>query len=105
MAKFIAELNQDGGCDYSIGCGIKIIALEAETWVEASNEAKDILREYRHDEHKLDSFTIYEVNETKSIPVNQIYDELDLEDQETRQAEYEAKQRLEYEALKKKFEK
>lgn len=33
-----AILYQDGGCDYTIGCGVKVIELKAETVQEAREE-------------------------------------------------------------------
>ena len=33
-------LTQDGGCDYTIGCGVRIVKLEAQTLSEAKAEAK-----------------------------------------------------------------
>jgi len=36
-------LTQDGGCDYTIGCGVRIVKLEAETLLAAKAEAKAIM--------------------------------------------------------------
>jgi len=40
MYKYILELYQEGGCDYTIGCGTVIVYLEADTSEEAFKETE-----------------------------------------------------------------
>ncbi len=37
MARFIAIHRQNGGCDYTIGCGISVAVIEADT-IEAAHQ-------------------------------------------------------------------
>lgn len=40
--KYKAYLYQEGGCDYTIGCGIRVIDIEASNIEEAQKELKNL---------------------------------------------------------------
>jgi hypothetical protein len=103
---FVAILKQcSDGCDYTIGCGVKVIQLEAGTWAEAKAEARRALKEdYRQDyERCLDDITILEVSEQYSVPVNTLYDEIRREEADEQAGHAKDKRRQEYERLKREF--
>ena len=68
-AKFIAELHQKGeGCDYTIGCGIDVIQIDASNMDEAISKLQSIIDEEYTDDRSLKEAIIYEVvNKTKVI--------------------------------------
>ena len=68
-AKFIAELHQKGeGCDYTIGCGIDVIEIDASNMDEAISKLQSIIDEEYTDDISLKEAIIYEVvNKTKVI--------------------------------------
>lgn len=136
MKKFICVKRQSGeGCDYTIGCGVRVDVIHAETEAEAQKRAlnhadgweehfeevavispdrlKDYVRDYicdmpgQSDDRSLSSFVLYEIcSETDLIL------QLDKDVNYLRglvaanQAEIkEAQERARYEELKKKFEK
>lgn len=76
---YIAHLIQASeGCDYSIGCGCKIIRLKAKTSDAAVEELhQEIMANYRHDEFRLKSCVMYEVAAEESVSLHTIYDEID----------------------------
>lgn len=103
--KFIAYLKQcGGGCDYTIGCGQKLIGLDAQTWDEARAEVRKLLAEdYSHDESLLETVTIYEVKTALRVPVDEWYAEIEDEGNEAQEARDKENRRREYERLKREF--
>lgn len=45
----LAVIKQEGGCDYSIGCGIRVLELKSGTLAEAVLEVEDWLLETEGD--------------------------------------------------------
>ena len=71
--KFIAVLFQEGGCDYTIACGTKVINLKATDMEEADSELYDIIMEnYNHRDAHLSTATIYEVSDKQVFDLNEI---------------------------------
>lgn len=59
--KFKLYLKQAGeGCDYTIGCGSKMIDLEATTKEQAIKEAKDEIAERTHSECEIEEALLIE---------------------------------------------
>lgn len=63
MKKFLYIREQDGGCDYTIGCGISIQAIEAASKEEAiykiiglGDDWKEEIREYFKTERTISSY-------------------------------------------------
>ena len=46
---FFAVLTQEGGCDYTIGCGVAIIQIRARDLIEAWQRAEKIAKEKSHE--------------------------------------------------------
>ena len=89
MSRYIAHLHQGAGCDYTIGCGHKIIHLNARNGGEAEAEIKALLigdnAEYIIDE--LESVTLYEVVGRAKInlaAIQQAYNDLEAQERRVR---------------------
>lgn len=62
--KYILVLRQDGGCDYTIGCGIKLVDLKSESQDDARVEAvAEIGDDWKADhEYAIQRATLLEVS-------------------------------------------
>jgi hypothetical protein len=101
---FIAVLTQASeGCDFSIGCGVKLVPLDAKTPDEAIAAAKELLREYQHVEHRLKSLQILAVAGRFPAPLTKWYRDLDNEDLAREQEKERQKDLAELERLQKKL--
>ena len=101
MKKYLAYLEQDGGCDYTIGCGISKLIIEAEDIKEAKNKIEEILEESWLD--LLDRCTLYEISDELKINVDEIYNKAQEREKDRKRKQEEKKDRKEYERLVKKF--
>lgn len=101
---YIAYLEQDGGCDYTIGCGKLVIDLAADNMEEAIEIIKEIIEsDYNYPEAKLSSCKIFEVLDISEINVDILYGELQEKKNQKRLKEKEEKERIKYEELRKKY--
>ena len=91
---FVALLEQPGGCDYTIGCGLQLIELESQTREAAVQELRAlVLEEYTRElGQELSLVTLYEVSAKIDMPVGSWYSEQKPTDAE--QAERELYERL-----------
>lgn len=104
MKKFVAYLHQEGGCDYTIGCGNTMINLEAEDMNSAELELESIIKsDYNSRESTLSSATIYEVTDERPVKVRLVYDRIREEENSEKRKKLEDSERQEYERLVKKF--
>ena len=112
MITFYAHLEQAGaGCDYTIGCGHKLVRLKAKTHMEAEREimAYDGDGEgyggpyYLTGERTLESVTILEVTHVHNVPLNVYRDNLQRGEAAEAAAKKEAADLVEFERLQKKF--
>ena len=98
---FVAYLKQNGGCDYTIGCGKMVIHIKGKNIEEAMQNLKcKILEEY----DELTEAALFEVKTETCVPIKKWYRERDEHDQEEEAKEKLEAERVEYEKLKKKFE-
>lgn len=122
MKKFLIVERQGGGCDYTIGCGIKVSVVECES-MEAllekthakalsteDDEEYDELAEMAGSwlashESSRESVSIYEIAEHRCIPLNEWKNEKKKLQEEAKDKALEAKERAELERLQKKFKK
>ena len=111
---YIAELNQNGGCDYTIECGTKIIGLDAKDKDAAIKEIESLLGlggdddDYDFGCYKnsgLTSITLYEVNNSTQIDVDAIYKKIEDAAKIVREEEAKKKRFKEFERLSKEFKK
>jgi hypothetical protein len=79
-------IKQRGGCDHTIGCGRKMVGLDAATWDEAVLEAGEIIGE-EYD------FSVYEV-EIIEIAYHAVFSAKDLA-AKAREAAYQARRNQE----------
>lgn len=104
--KYKAFINQgDGtGCDYTIACAQAVIDIEADSMDNAILKLYEIIKEdYSGDERRLEEAEIYEINETFSFQMPEVYKKIDAEEQEKADAEKLAKDKETFEKLKKQF--
>lgn len=114
--KFLVVEEQDGGCDYTIGCGIctsveqgasleevaerihlSFIATEEDASFDASHgHAADV-------DSPRTRITIYEITNAKSLPLAHWRNEYAQKKTAQKQVTSEARERAEYERLQKKF--
>jgi hypothetical protein len=104
MKKFIAHIKQDGGCDYTIGCGVNLLTIDASNIEEAKEKMKETIKEeYSWSETYLSSCDIYEVSSHTVLDVKSIYNDIKKEKDEIKLRLKEEKERSEYNRLIKKF--
>ena len=118
MAKYIAIRVQNGeGCDYTIGCGINYVEVEADSFEEAFEKLKvqcylddyedecylEGLENLRHGEMSLKSFTIYEVAAERDDIYETWLDNLIAKAEGAEQASETEARRKQYEELQKEF--
>ncbi len=102
--KYKAYLKQDGGCDYTIGCGREVIDIDADSIKDAKEKlATIVFEDYNHSETKLDEIELFEVNETWIIDVNEIYTKIKQQKELNRIRTQEEFDRAELMRLKRKF--
>lgn len=112
--KYGVVLYQPGGCDYTIGCGLKVVPLDAETEEEAIKEAKSVAvgipdyeeqEEYDmhgyHGESKLSDALL--ISFVGYLPINEWYDEYEAEEKRLKDKEEEDKEKAELKRLKAKY--
>ena len=102
--KYFAYLTQAGeGCDYTIACGKKMVALEAQSMPQAEEEMEFLMRLEYYDETALESAKILEVSDLVDIDVDAIYNKIEEEYINKKEAADLIDRRNEYERLKKEF--
>jgi hypothetical protein len=133
MKKYMVIANQDGGCDYTIGCGVSYSIIEAEDREDALNKvvgAEEHFKTeeydgelYRSDEscialsynyqgedYSADRLTIYELgddviaNDEILAKWRESEELLEQMNAALAESEIEAEEKAEYERLKSKFE-
>jgi hypothetical protein len=103
--KYKAYLKQYGdGCDYSIGCGIRVIDIEANNTGEAAGKlALIIMNQYCDEMNEISEAQLYEVSETHDIPVDFIYKKQSEIEENKKKRQIEEQERKEFERLKSKY--
>lgn len=108
---FLAILKQpkSHGCDYTIGCGIRVVELKSDGIKEAENELEEYLLKQgftEDSEYYLDTIDVhhYDPNQAFSFDLARFYDVLEFEKTLEAESNDEDFERAEYERLKAKFE-
>ena len=98
---YIVKLIQSGGCDYTIGCGVKVKSLSAKSMAEAKTEVAELIAE-EHDspETRINNARIYEVTLAEGLDVQKIYIQIAAREMEAKLAEKEAQELAELARLK-----
>ncbi len=95
-------LSQNGGCDHTIGCGIKIINFASKTYEGALIKAREKILDYSDDE--IDSATLLEVSKSLDLDIDSIFDSRNQElDKQAKELEEIAEKAL-LKKLKEKYE-
>ena len=104
--KYVAYLTQKGeGCDYTIGCGILLIPIDATNMDEAKDKLSEIILEEYFDDTELKKAEIFEINQYFDMPVKEIYKKKEEFERLKKEKDKDEKERKLYDELKKKFEK
>jgi hypothetical protein len=66
--KYMLIERQSGGCDYTIGCGIRVTTLLAKDLKSAKEEAAEAIGNYWHVKYE------YSINSAEILEVNRAFD-------------------------------
>lgn len=108
-ARFIAYLEQQGeGCDYTIGCGVRLVELGGSTRDEAIDELRRMIFDdgsgYGPDaDYRLKSIAFYEVADADHIPIDRWYADYEAEQRRLALEHASAQERKLYEQLRRKY--
>ncbi len=103
-------MEQDGGCDYTIGCGIALIDLEAQTLEEATEEAEEFFmhEDNQHylmsDDRRIAKASLIQ-DDNDFLPILSWKTRLEYRQGQEESIRQEKKELAELERLKKKYEK
>ena len=114
MNKYLFVEYQDGGCDYTIGCGVRLTDIDAASMKEATEIfVKNVEDNHREDgilysnhwdgDGTPDRISVYEVTDGGMLDMNAIWEKAQTEVEAREMKIKEAKEREEFERLKKKF--
>jgi len=105
---YILVMQQGGGCDYTIGCGTKVVTLDSTTPEDAVVEAERVVDDHggfdTAGENRVDSAKILVVTDTVPFDLRAIRLRLERERLEAEAVAKEAKDRAELARLKQRFE-
>jgi hypothetical protein len=103
--KYFAYLQQEGGCDYTIGCGNKLLILKSSNKEDATQELKNEIEENftENSEYELKSILLIE-GELTEINVDLWYEEFHTKNEKEELKQKEKEEKRLYEKLKTKFE-
>ena len=89
MKNYVAYLEQAGeGCDYTIGCGRRVWAFDAEDYSSAIKKIKrKIEDDFNYSEAFLKQVILYEIANSYDIDIDGIYAELNLSEEERKAKE------------------
>ena len=100
MNKYVLHLFQEGGCDYTIGCGHSIIEFESDVY-SLRDKVKEIVDEYSRD--YVDEITLYQISHQETIDIDELFAEDDAEELKRESEKMELEERKLLEELKKKY--
>jgi hypothetical protein len=102
---FVAILTQAAeGCDYTIGCGVKVVPMTATTWEAAMDEARWTLARANQGDSELGSLEILEVVQRVEAPVEEWYEGFRAAKQRDADEDGRDGRRALYESLKAEFD-
>lgn len=104
---YIAVLTQGGGCDYTIGCGVKVKALRATSLEAARDEVVSLIEnDYGTGiEQRIEGVTLYETTAKSPIDIQAVYAQIAAKQkaEEEEEEEEEKEERAEFARLSKKY--
>jgi hypothetical protein len=102
--KYIAILRQEGGCDYTIGCGINTVLFEADNAYQAAKKLQEIIKEsYNSDDFFLKSADFYEISGSYEVDLKLWYQQFSQEKESIVERKLREAELAELERLKKKY--
>ncbi len=105
MSRYLIVMNQDGGCDYTIGCGCAVTTFTAdpEKLSDRIEEVIDDFNGFCDSESRVDSVEVYEVVGDIAFNINAVHQRRAAEAKAKKQAVIEKQERAEFERLGKKY--
>ena len=118
MTRFLVVCEGHGGCDYSIGCGVQVVEIKAESMTDAisrviaavgadedhEKDRGDFSGTFDHGEmNSLVACTIYAISESKKIDLDAEAKRIERERVARHQRQTTQTERAEYERLAKKY--
>lgn len=100
--KYYAYLSGPDGCDYTVGCNIKLQKLNATSMIEAEAEVSEIYRTL-NPEYGIDNVGIFEVNDFVPVDVSALNAEMEQAKKAKEEADALARDRAKFEELRKRF--
>ena len=103
---YVAVLTQEGGCDYTIGCGVKVKKLRATSLEAAMAEVESIIEnDYGTGpgHHRIDGVTLYETTARSTVNIQAVYAQISAKQKAEEDAEKEEEERAEFERLSEKY--
>lgn len=102
---YVAVLTQEGGCDYTIGCGVKVKTLRATSLEAAMAEVASIIEnDYgTSPECRIDGVTLYETTAKSAVNIQAVYARIAANQKAEDDAEKEEEERAEFERLSEKY--
>ena len=103
--KYLLVMEQDGGCDYTIGCGLKVEPIEASNMQEATAKAFEYLSEDREGKLRedVDRATLYQIPAESVLDLSGYRNKYKKEQEAQAKVSRENAERAEFERLKSKF--
>jgi len=110
MSKYFAYVENEGGCDYTIGCNRDLIELQGNSLAEAVEFLRQDICSDKSDGlyfttsvNELDKITILEVIASVDVDIETIKKEYQQNEQKRKDVEDTESRRVEYERLKVEF--
>jgi len=93
------------GCDYTIGCNLRVEVINAESAEEVWAQVKEEVEESpTYAEERIESVTVIEAAGVTKLDIEDLTRDIREQQEQDKKAKKEAEERAEYERLKKKFE-
>ena len=102
--RYLAIVDQGGGCDYTIGCGVKNFIFEADGTIQAIEKLHELIEDYIYsDDYNIESVKMFELSTEIVVPLNGWRQERRRQEQQAESQKQLDKELREYARLKQKF--
>lgn len=102
--KYLVVLSQHEGCDYTIGCGMKTMVMEAPDEKALALQLQEMVKgDYSSDEFRLESIRFYEIGSTYEVDITKRYSKIDAEREAEKRNAIAAQELEEFNRIKKKY--
>lgn len=106
MTHYLLVLKQSGGCDYTIGCGVKVLDIYADDLEDAQQQTEETIAArggYGNRETRIDSAVLYKVEKSSIHDLNGVRARRKAEREAEEAREKEEAEKAELERLKAKY--